>query len=291
MRFNLNNYIFLILSIIFSLTQFFYSFGENLIHFGTSKTATFKYVPPQLNSVVGKLLELPEARDLLAQVSRQGGVSIILQNDTDGQFDALWDGDARVIKLNPHRHHNLGTWICSILFELHNASTNDYMLNLYRQAETNQMTKEIWVEHMERMEHANALNTCRLLEKGMAQNIYPPESRWTIFQSFDDYYKLQQISGHSQWLAKYYDQSNPYSNRKLFQGTIPGLNTMSSVDKKNFENYLVGKNRGLNQLSLNMQDRIVSSNSPGVQGGTNGPRRKNSAYSDYSNPQYGQSIY
>lgn len=202
----------------------------------------FNQVPQSLSSVVAKLLELPEARALLAQVSQEGSVGIVMQNDPSGQFDALWDGDARLIKVNPYRHPKEGSWICSILFELHNAKTNRHMLNLFHSAEKNQLSKEMWVEQMERMEHANALNACRLLEKGIAQGIYPPEARWTIFFTFDDYYKLQQISGHSQWLANYYDQTNYQSQRLPFQGTIPGLGHMTAQDKKDLQDYLVIKN-------------------------------------------------
>lgn len=231
----MNNYIF---SILFLLL----TFGGIVAHAEAVPHNSFNQVPQQLRSVVAKLLELPEARALLAQVSQEGSVGIVMQNDPNGQFDALWDGDSRLIKVNSHQHPNEGSWICSILFELHNAKTNKHMLDLFHSAEKNQVSKEVWVEQMERMEHANALNACRLLEKGIAQGIYPPEARWTIFYTFDDYYKLQQISGHSQWLANYYDQSNPYSKRLPFQGTISGLGHMTAEDKKDLQDYLVIKN-------------------------------------------------
>lgn len=225
------------------------SFGQTL----NSKNPSFSQVPPQLKPLVTTLLTLPEARTLLAKVSQEGPVGIVMQNDPTGKFDAMWEGDSRLIKVNPHRHPNEGSWICSILFELHNASTNKHMLSLFRSAENNQVSKEAWVEQMERMEHTNALNTCRLLEKGIAQGIYPPEAHWTIFNSFDDYYMFQQITDHSQWLANKYDQSNPYSRRLHFQGTIAGLNDLTLEDKKDLQNYLVIKN---NLKTKNQQEAI-----------------------------------
>lgn len=220
-----------------------------------SYSPSFNHVPPQLRAVVAKMLELPEARELLTQVTRDGPIGIVMQNDATGEFDALWDGDARLIKVNSYKHPNEGSWICSILFELHNASTNKYMLSLYQSAESNHVSKELWVEQMERMEHTNALKTCRLLEKGITLGIYPAEATWTIFNKFEDYYKLQQITGHSQWFATIYDQSNPYSNRQPFQGTISGLNSMTLEDKKDLQDYLVVKN---NLESPNQQEALKS---------------------------------
>lgn len=233
----MNNYIFLFVFILLTFFQI-----PSFSQIPVSKNPSFSQVPSQLKPLVTKLLKLPEARALLAQVSREGPVGIVMQNDPTGRFDAMWEGESRLIKVNPYRHPNEGSWICSILFELHNASTNQHMLSLFRSAEDNQFSKEIWVGQMERMEHTNALNTCRLLEKGIAQGIYPPEAHWTIFNSFDDYYKLQQITGHSHWLANMYDQSNAYSRRLPFQGTIPGLNHLTPEDKKDLQDYLAVKN-------------------------------------------------
>lgn len=206
-------------------------------------TASFQNVPSQLQPIVNQLLKLPEARQLLAQVSQEGPVGIAIDNHASGEFDALWDGIQRVIRLNSNRHPTQGSWICSILFELHNASTNQHMGSLFEAAEANRMTKEQWVQAMERMEHRNARNTCDLLEKGIAQGIYPAEARWDIFYSFDDHYKLQQLSGHSQWLARNYDQTNRLSPRpQSYQGTIPEISRMTAEDKKDFQYYLVMKN-------------------------------------------------
>lgn len=207
-----------------------------------STKATFNHVPQQLQPIVAKMLKLPEAQDLLNRVNQQGSVTIIIDNQSSGEFDALWDGGERIIRLNSYRHSTEGSWICSILFELHNASTNQHMSNLYQAAAQNRMTKEQWVEQMERMEHSNARKTCELIEKGIAQGIYPQETRWSIFYSFDDHYKLQQITGHSTWLANSYEQTNTFSPHQPFRGTIPGVNTMSAEDLKDFQNYLAVKN-------------------------------------------------
>lgn len=240
-------------STIFILLVFSIIFG---LFFTSISAASFSQVPQNLNPVIKKLLSLPEANALLEQVSQEGNIGIALQNDPSGQFDAMWDGDARLIKINPYRHSHEGSWICSILFELHNASTNRKMLALFHSAERNQISKEAWVEKMERMEHANALNTCHLIEKGIAQGIYPADAHWNIFQGFDDHYKLQQVTGHSQWFANKYDNVNPHSSRLPFQGTVSNLRQMSNKDKKNLENYLVRKNKK-NTVSLKANQSFI----------------------------------
>lgn len=208
----------------------------------SSTTTTFYSVPQQLQPTVAKMLKLPEVRELLKTVNQEGPVRIMIDSDSSSQFDAMWDGNERVIRLNASRHKNEGTWICSILFELHNASTSQYMNRLYQAAAENRMAKDQWVEAMERMEHGNARRTCELIEKGIATGIYPPETRWSIFNSFDDHYRLQQVTGHSTWLANSYEQTNSSSVHQPYRGTIPNLNAMTAEDIADFQNYLVIKN-------------------------------------------------
>jgi len=104
------------------------------------------------------------------------------------------------------------------------------------------ISKEEYVESVERMEHENALNCSILLEKGIRQGVFSASARWPIFHNFDDHYKLQQIKEHSLWLAKSYDRLAPASSTKrnvAYVGTIPKL---SAQDKQDVIRYLRIKN-------------------------------------------------
>lgn len=232
--------------------KYSYYSSNSATHNSYSHSPSFQNIPKQLKTTVTKLLELPEARELLAQVNQEGPVSVVMQNDPSGQFDAFWDGNQRRILVNPHRHQTEGSWICSILFELHNASTNQYMRVLFESAKSNRISKDEWVKQMEKMEHTNALKTCALLDKGISQGIYPANSHWNIFYTFDDHYKLQQVTGHSDWLVNKYESIAPHNKFQEYRGTVPGLKLMSAEDKEDLLNYLSVKNQLESPVNYNV---------------------------------------
>lgn len=204
--------------------------------------ATFASYPSQVAPVVQQIQQMPEVRNLLEQVSRlEGGpVRIVLEN-TDG-LEALWDGENRVIRINHYHSLQHDRLISSLIFELHNASTNHTFMHLVDLAMKGRIGKDQWVEQVERMEHQNALKTSDIISKGIASGIFPASAKWVTYYEFDDYYKLQQIAGHSGWLANAYDTLNPRGKNMVYKGTIPELRFLSSQDKSDFLKYLSFKN-------------------------------------------------
>jgi hypothetical protein len=203
---------------------------------------TFADYPNSIKPIVETLQKLPEVRALLGKINEEGPIRISLHQDKQGQFDAFWDGEGRTILLNPYRLHKKGDWLFSILFEMHNASTDQTINKLMEQASLNQISKDEWVRSMEYMEFQNSLNTCKLVEKGIQSGVFPRDTPINIFYTFDVYYWVQQIMGHSDWHANTYDSVNPKGVGTPYRKTIPEFSKMTEQDKQDLLRYLFIKN-------------------------------------------------
>lgn len=202
----------------------------------------FNDYPQECEKAILKLQQMHEVKAMLARINQEGGVSIALHHDENSQFDAFWDGEKRVILVNPKRNQDVGAAICSILFELHNAKTNKKFLSLVKKARQSQISKDDYVENVEKMEFQNALDTHKLLEKGIAKGVFPSSASWKVYHQFEDYYKAQQLMGHSEWLANSYDALNRKHSQQSYRGTIPNFQKMSQQDKQEMLYYLSIKN-------------------------------------------------
>jgi hypothetical protein len=199
----------------------------------------FSNYPPQFAAVIESIHRLPEARELIKRTQQEGEIKVAINTTIAGSFDAYWEANSRTILVNAQKNRSKGSLICSILFELHNASTDTTLSRLIERASRGEIDKETYVQAVEQMEHTNALNTIALLKKGVAKGIFPSNTRWPIFYNFINHYQVQQLQGHSQWLAAQYDQIAPKgTSRHPFKGTIPHLEHLNEQDKRDLLLYL-----------------------------------------------------
>lgn len=196
-----------------------------------------------LTEIMNTIEKLPEAQALFREVQKNGPVKIKLERMDSFDFEALWNSETRTVTVNTLFNKTPGQILTSIIFELHNAKSDPILLDYFHKASNGKINKENYVRGVEKMEHQNAVNACDLLEKGIEKGLFPQDSRWTIFRNFDDHYKLQQVYGHSQWIAAKYDQISPFKERKPFVGTLPNLAKLSPADKQDLAKYLSLKNR------------------------------------------------
>lgn len=201
------------------------------------------------NSLSGKealqlIQRLPQACQLISSIEKEGPVKIEILSLPHENFDAFWEGGRRTIRINAERNGTLGILICSILFELHNAATNRHLKKLTLLASTGMISKEEYVEAIERLEHENALKTCALLNEGIFLNIFPAEAYWPILPHFEDHYKIQQVEGHSAWIAAQYDSLSPHQH--LYIGTLPP--NMTRQQKKDLLQYLRIKHQVIQEI-------------------------------------------
>jgi hypothetical protein len=197
----------------------------------------FASYPPQANQALNALNKLPEFRELLVKVQQEGPV--FLRMEPRSNFEGLWDGSSRTIVVNTRFNPALGSIICTILFELHNAATTRYYDHLIDLAGRGLLTKDQYVEKVEHAEYDNAKNTQDLLKKGVEMGIFPESAHWPVMPNFEDHYKVQQVSGHSLFIAENYDMMNPFGRYSHFQGTISRPSWMNSEDKDELCRYIV----------------------------------------------------
>jgi len=209
----------------------------------TNRTGKFSSYHPKLKQAIKAIESLPEAAVLIDEVQRKGDVRVDAQTIDSFDFEAMWNSGNRKIIVNEEKNKSLGKTICSILFELNNAKTNTELISLFTMAQQGKISKNEYVLRVEQMEHENAVATNQLIEKGIELGIFPEDTRWSIFENFDDHYMIQQIYGHSQWIANNFDTMNPGNAGQKFEGTITGLEEMSDTSKVELANILTYKNR------------------------------------------------
>lgn len=197
----------------------------------------FSYVSPAFQAEVSAILSLPEAHELLTSIQRDGRISIRLSRNMPDGCEALWCDDERLIAVNDTTCRSRGVRIRSILFELHNASAKAQFGSLDRLAMTGKIAKEAYVEGIERIEHNHVLRTCKLIELGIQRGIFPIDTRWMVMRDFASHYLMQQLTGHSEHVAKNYNDLAPRRSRP-FQGVFSSFAPLTSDDKSLLTNYL-----------------------------------------------------
>jgi hypothetical protein len=159
--------------------------------------------PPQVTSPVQMLYRLKESQQLLNQVEAAGPITI--EWATLGTVNAMWVPEQRIIYLDMSKRRTPGNVTISILFELHNAlnqSKFDYYDQMVRQGT---ISRKDYITAVEQIEYNNALQTMRILEKGVQRGIFPPDAHWPIAPTFQEHYRVQIESGHSQLIGYVYD--------------------------------------------------------------------------------------
>lgn len=201
----------------------------------------FASYPSELKPMVQMAMRIPQVRQLLAKVQQEGPVRVeICKNRHDG-FQGYWDGATRSIVLDGNMGSSPGEMISTLIFELHNAESNHRFEQLNEQAAHGQIDKETFVKETERIEHNNVLRCSILVNRGIKQGVLPQSARMPAIRNFEAHYKVQQLTGHSQFLARCYDNYAP-RRRTLYRGTISNLNRMSARQKDQMLNRLVTDN-------------------------------------------------
>lgn len=170
---------------------------------------------PELQSCLNKIQQLPEARDLIAVIQKEGAIRIVVNNDPylTKKFGAFWDPVNRVITVNYSKSIPEGSLIGSIVFEMHNALVNAKMLHLDNLAMAGKIEKDAYIESFERLEYQNSKDASRLVSKGIQKNIFPKSAYLPTYPNFETHFCVQKESGHSDFFARNFDM---LTSRKRF---------------------------------------------------------------------------
>lgn len=186
---------------------------------------------PGVKEAFEAILAMPEGYALAESVQAEGDFSVQLSRGSIG-FEACWNPRSRAIVLNGSHQRSRGSLIRSILFELHNARSNEELLELQRQAAQGELSKESFVEAVETIEYGNVLETSRMLEEGIAMNIFPRDADYPIEMGFREHYMLQQLTGHSQQIARSYDALCPFRDLKRpFRGLLGDISRLDGFQR------------------------------------------------------------
>lgn len=161
----------------------------------------------ELQPVFNKIWQLPEAREVIAEIQKEGQFRIVANHHPlSQQFGAYWDYEHRAICVNVAHHQDQGEIIGSIIFEMQNALTTKKYDQLDNMAQRNQIDRESYIRSVEYQEFINSHNAASLARKGIAKRLFPSNSELPTFKTFDEHYRMQQYGGHSEWIGRAYDQ-------------------------------------------------------------------------------------
>ena len=147
--------------------------------------------------------KVPECHTLLMQIENEGRISVVEAFNTP--FEAQWSPDTRTVEVDVSKHTGMGHLITSIVFELHNALSNNRLEYLYTQASSKKIPREAFVRKIEQMEWKNWEAASLLLAKGRERGIFPQDAHLPTFKTFGNYLLIQKQMGHSQYHAQSYD--------------------------------------------------------------------------------------
>lgn len=172
-------------------------------HFKQSISCT-----PGLQGCLSKIQQLPEARALITKIQEEGTISIVINNDSSltQKFGAFWDPCNRVITVNYSKDISEGSLIGSIIFEMHNALVNSKMLHLDNLAVAGKIDRDTYVEEFERLEYRNSKDASKLVQKGIQKGIFPKDAYLFTYTTFEEHFQVQQEAGHSDFIARNFDQ-------------------------------------------------------------------------------------
>ncbi|WP_068467994.1 hypothetical protein [Candidatus Protochlamydia phocaeensis] len=191
----------ILFTFLFCQAPFFYS-----LHAAQSEEKVTVRCSPQLQSILNKILKVPEAKALIASIQKEGAIQIAVKNTKlSNFFGAYWDPDQRMICVAMSSKTTEGDLIGSILFELHNASVDSQFEYLAGLAIQRKIDKATYVRSMEYLEYQNSLNAAKIAEKGIQLGVLPSDSRLPTFTTFQEHFSVQQQSGHSDCFGRIYD--------------------------------------------------------------------------------------
>jgi hypothetical protein len=164
---------------------------------------------PELKSCFEAIKKIPEARQLLVLIQKEGPLRIIISHHPLARkFGAFWDVDNRIICVNQSSHRSEGALIGSILFEMFNASISSKLDHLDNLAMKGQIDKESYIQSVERLEWENSISASRIANKGIQEGIFPSSAFLPTYSTFEEHYRIQKMGGHSAWIAHNFDQLN-----------------------------------------------------------------------------------
>ena len=172
---------------------------------GTLPLAAYPTHSRQLTQPVQALYRLEETKQLLAMAEKEGPIKIYTASFGFEASNAAWMAYERTVYLNFSKPRSQGSLISSIVFELHNALCSRQFAHYDHLASKGQISRNQYIEAIERIEYMNAHKTAEILYKGVRRGIFPSDAFWCIAPTFEEHYQVQIEAGHSALIGYIYD--------------------------------------------------------------------------------------
>ncbi len=144
-----------------------------------------------------RLSEMPEVRELLAQIVRDGSIQIVYRNcPLAAQFGAYWDRQRRCICIYRSSEEKEGELLGTLLFELENAANDRCFARVDTLFVEGKIDGKRYAEFMEFLEYIHSLKAAKIAKEGIEANILPAEAALPIYPNFCEYLRAQQEGGH-----------------------------------------------------------------------------------------------
>lgn len=167
--------------------------------------STFTSCPSNLEPLVEKLEQTPEAKKLMDLATSEGPIRLIEKPMGASGMNAMWNINERTVILNSSKYRAPGEKMRSILFELQNARTTRHFIELDMLVRKRQLSKNEYIKRVEKLEHNNALLIMDLIDRAITAGYFPPSAKWNIVRNFEEHLSWQKIQGHSALIARNYD--------------------------------------------------------------------------------------
>lgn len=153
---------------------------------------------PELKPTLETIQQLSGANELIEKVLQDGPLA--MKRTDHFPFKAYWDAATRTIGVKPSENP-----FFSLLFELHNAAAQKEFEAYDRMASQKKISKADYITAVEWIEYQNTFKTAELVEEGIRQGIFPPNSQTYYSSTFEEHLNDQRRTGHSAWIGGIYD--------------------------------------------------------------------------------------
>jgi hypothetical protein len=160
---------------------------------------------PELGAPLKLLNRLEEGKQLIQLSEKEGSIHIKTAYLGTHASNAAWLPEERTIYINISTKRSEGSLLRSIVFELHNAISNKQFIEVDQLAYIHHISKEGYIEAIERIEYQNAVQTSHLLEKGIRLRLFPQDAFYPVAPTFAEHFYIQKSGGHSAFIGNQYD--------------------------------------------------------------------------------------
>lgn len=168
-------------------------------------------VDPELAFSLKAIQALPEGRTIISNILSEGPLNIaVAENSVARAFSACWDTETRSIFISLSSRPTRGEVIASLIFELQNALVSSQFDKLNQKVMLGTISKADYIRSMEYLEYINSINASKIAKSGIQKGLLPTSACLPTYDSFEEHFYYQKISGHSDVIGKSYDL---YRNR------------------------------------------------------------------------------